>query len=66
MTIRQLREERAWSQAQLADLVGVSLKTVDHWERGLLQPDDEQLRVLGEVFHLSSELIVLQDPIDQE
>ncbi len=66
MTIRQLREERGWSQAQLAELVGVSLKTVDHWERGLLQPDDAQLRVLGEVFHLSSELIVLQDPIDQE
>ncbi|CCF82555.1 helix-turn-helix transcriptional regulator [Nitrolancea hollandica] len=66
MTIRELREEHGWSQAQLADRVGVSLKTVDHWERGLLQPDDEQLKVLGDVFHLPGEEIVLQDPIEQE
>lgn len=66
MTIRELREERGWSPAQLADAVGVALKTVDHWERGLLQPDDKQLRVLGEVFHFPSEQIVLQDPIEQE
>lgn len=66
MTIQELREEHGWSQTQLADLVGVSLKTVNHWERGLLQPDDEQLRVLGEVFHLPGERIALQDPIEQE
>ncbi len=66
MTIRELREEQGWSQAQLADRVGVSLKTVDHWERGLLQPDDKQLRVLGDVFHHPSEEIVLKDPIEQE
>lgn len=66
MTIRELREKRGWSPGQLADLVGVSVQTVDHWERGLLQPDDKQLRVLGDVFQVPSDHIVLQDPIDQE
>ena len=66
MTIRELREKAGWSPAQFADLVGVSVQTVDHWERGLLQPDDKQLRVLGEVFQVPSEEIVLQDPIEQE
>lgn len=66
MTIRELREERGWSPAQFAELVSVSEKTVDHWERGLLQPDDKQLALLGEVFHLPSDQIALQDPIEQE
>lgn len=66
MTIRELREARGWLQAQLGQQVGVPVETIEHWERGLLQLDAEQLRRLGEVFHLSPDQIVFQDPIEQE
>lgn len=66
MTIRELREARGWLQAQLGQQVGVPVETIEHWERGLLQLDAEQLRRLGEVEHLSPDQIVFQDPIEQE
>ena len=66
MTIRELREARGWLQAQLGQQVEVPVETIEHWERGLLQLDAEQLRRLGEVLHLSPHQIVLQEPIEQE
>lgn len=31
--IKRLREERRWSQRTLADLLGVTSKTISNWER---------------------------------
>lgn len=36
--IRRLREQRRWSQQQLADALRVSTKTVSNWERGRNDP----------------------------
>ena len=66
MTIRELRVVRGWLQAQLGQQVGVPVETIEHWERGLLQLDAEQLRRLGEVEHLSPDRILEDDPIEQE
>ena len=66
MTIWDLREARGWSQAQLSQKMGMPVETIEHCERGLVQPDTEQLRHLGEAFHLSPDQIVFQDPIEQE
>lgn len=32
--IRQLREQRRWTQQELGDLVGVHAKTISNWESG--------------------------------
>lgn len=37
-TIRRYREERGWTQAQLAQAMGVSRKTVNTVENGVFQP----------------------------
>ena len=45
-TIRELREARGESQNQLADALGVSLKTLAEWERGAVEPSVGYLRAL--------------------
>jgi transcriptional regulator with XRE-family HTH domain len=58
-TIRQLREERGWSQFDLALKVGVRPETVYQWETGRAIPKVLQLRKLAEIFGISSDTITL-------
>ena len=41
--LRQLREEKGLTQAQLAEIIGVDLRTVSIWERGIRLPKDEYI-----------------------
>jgi transcriptional regulator with XRE-family HTH domain len=59
-TIRQLRQERGWTQYELALQVGVQPQAVYLWESGRRMPQVPQLRRLGEVFALCSDLIDLE------
>ena len=52
-TIRQLREERGWTQFELAVKVGMTPATVYNWERGRYEPKASQLRTLARVFDVS-------------
>lgn len=36
--IKRARERRRWTQRQLADALGVDIKTVDNWENGRTRP----------------------------
>ena len=49
MNIRQLRLEKGWSQTQLAELSGLSLRTVQRIEKGN-KPTVESLKALASVF----------------
>lgn len=52
-TIRMLRQERGWTQADLAYRVGVAPSTVYNWEAGRFEPKAGQLRRLARVFDVS-------------
>lgn len=58
-TIRALRQERGWTQFELALAVGVQPQTVYLWESGRRLPQVVQMRKLGEVFGLCSDEIDL-------
>lgn len=58
-TIRELREERGWSQFDLALKIGVRPETVHQWETGRAIPKVLQLRKLAEIFGISSDAITL-------
>jgi transcriptional regulator with XRE-family HTH domain len=58
-TIRALRQERGWTQFELALRIGVQPQTVYLWERGRRLPQVPQLRRLGAVFGLCSDEIDL-------
>lgn len=48
--IKELREELIVSQAELADLFGVSFQTVNRWERGTHKPTIKVKRKLAPYF----------------
>ena len=59
-TIRQLRQERGWTQFELALRVGVQPQAVYLWESGRRTPQVPQLRKLGQLFGLCSDEIALE------
>ncbi len=56
-TIRELREERGWTQLDLANRLGVTPATVYNWERGKYEPKASQLRALARAFGVSMDEI---------
>ena len=53
MTVRKLREERKLTQAELAERIGVSSKTVSKWETGKGLPDISLLQPLAQALGIS-------------
>lgn len=62
-TIRELRQERSWSQYELAIQVGVHPQAVYLWESGRRMPLVTQVRKLGQLFELCSDEIELIEPV---
>jgi len=58
-TIRQLREERGWTQESLARRLGVGQSAVSAWERAERVPRQRYLLRLAELFDISVEDIAL-------
>lgn len=54
MDIRKEREQRKLTRKQVADRLGVSVRTVESWEYGLRNPS-EQVRLLVEAGALDNE-----------
>ena len=52
-TIRQLRQERGWTQEQVARRVGVAQGTVSQWEHGNRRPYRRNLQRLADLFGVS-------------
>ena len=63
-TIRQLRQERGWTQFELALRVGVQPQAVYFWESGRRTPQVTQLRKLGQLFGICSDEIALEPGSD--
>jgi DNA-binding XRE family transcriptional regulator len=59
-TIRKLRQERGWTQYELALKVGVHPQAVYLWESGRRTPQVVQMRKLGQVFGMCSDEIDLE------
>ena len=52
-TIKQLREKRNMTQAELADRIGVSSKTISKWETAKGLPDISLLQPLAQALNIS-------------
>ncbi len=53
VTIKDLREKRGMTQAQLASVLSVSDKTVSKWETGAGYPDITMLEPIAKALHVS-------------
>lgn len=58
-TIRQVREERGWTQLHLAIRLGVTPVTIYNWERGNSEPRVSQFRQLARLFGISMDDLAL-------
>ena len=57
-TVRQLRESRHLTQAQLGERLHVTAQSVSNWERGLLLPDTATLPDLAEILDTTVDSIL--------
>ena len=50
--IRQARDEIGFSQAELADAVGVSTRTIQNWEAGVSAPKPQQAKAIERMLRI--------------
>jgi len=58
--IRQLRQERRWTQAELAEKLGVHQKQVSAYERGVHAPSTDVLIKLAEAFDVTLDYLAFE------
>ena len=58
-SLARLREKYKLSQGDLAEKIGVSQQTVSKYERGLLEPNLETLRILADYFDVTVDLSLI-------
>ncbi len=63
--IKQLRQQRGWSQAQLAKKLNVHQKQISGYERGIHSPSIELLIRMAELFDVSLDYIALDNRQDK-
>lgn len=56
--IRKLRQERNWSQVDLAKKLNVTKQSVSNWENDNIQPSIDMLVKLARVFSVSTDYIL--------
>jgi len=56
--IKELREEKQLSQAALAQMIGVSQKAIDYWERGVNEPKASYIIKLADFFGVSADYLL--------
>lgn len=56
--IAQKRKERNLTQEQLAELIGVSNKTISKWERGKCMPDYDVVEALCDQLHITLDQLI--------
>ncbi len=56
--LKDLRRNRAWSQAQLAQKIGADPNRVSRYERGVIWPTLELVVKIAEVFEVSTDYLI--------
>ena len=56
--LRELREEKAWTQTELAKILGVTRSCVNAWEMGISVPSTQYVVELASLFHISTDFLL--------
>ncbi len=65
--LKELREERGWSQRQTAAKAGLKPTTYHNYEKGVREPDSEMLKRFADLFGVSIDRVVGREaPTDEE
>lgn len=58
MRLRELREEKGLSQAEVAQAIGGTQSNLAKWEKGTVQPSADFVRKLAEFFNVSTDYLL--------
>ena len=61
-TLRAFRKKKGFSQEELADIVKVSLKTVQRWETNTRQPRIDEIRRLAQALNVTEQELLTGEP----
>ena len=64
--IKELREEKGYTQKELAELMQVSFQTVSKWETGANYPDITHIPKLADIFGVSAGVLLGMEPLKTE
>lgn len=56
--IKELREEKAWTQTELAKILGVTRSCVNAWEMGISVPSTQYVVEIASLFHISTDFLL--------
>ena len=56
--LKELREEKAWTQTDLAKILGVTRSCVNAWEMGISVPSTQYVVELASLFHISTDFLL--------
>jgi transcriptional regulator with XRE-family HTH domain len=59
--IKQLRQERGWSQAQLANQLKIHQKQISGYERNLHEPKTDVVAKIARLFNITMDYLVLDE-----
>ena len=59
--LKELREQKGMSQAELANILDVAQQTVASWERDKSSPNYEILQNIADFFHVSTDSLLGRD-----
>lgn len=62
--IKKYRETKGFTQAEIAELLGVSPATVSKYEAGTLEPNIESIKKISELFEVSIDKLLKDDAFD--
>ena len=59
--LRELREEKCLTQAQLAERLNFSLSIVNKWENGKKNPSVDAIKILAKFFNVTTDYLLGMD-----
>lgn len=62
-TLKQLRESKAWSQSQLADVAGISLRTVQRIEKSGIASHESVMSICSAYDIKINDLVKKEEPV---
>ena len=56
--IKKLRQEKGFSQKELADMIPVNQTAISQWERGITSPNPAALKILCKIFNTTADYLL--------
>ena len=50
--LKEVRSEKGFTQAEIADKLGVTRQTIINWEKGITHPNRDEMMQIGEIFDI--------------